>query len=107
MVLALALTLSVAPQGQTYFEEQGFTSPDVSLGPIIGYFFGVVVIMAIILFLIPLSALRVVFRVLFSLMFAWGVFIITGFTIPLPAAPASPFPASRHGPRGPPAAWRA
>ena len=76
MVLALALTLSVAPQGQTYFEEPGFTSPDVSLGPIIGYFFGVVVIMAIILFLIPLSALRVVFRVLFSLMFAWGVFII-------------------------------
>lgn len=86
MVLALALTLSVAPQGQTYFEEQGFVSPDVSLGPIIGYFFGVVAVMAVILFLIPLSALRVVFRVLFSLMFAWGVFIITGFTMPLAAS---------------------
>ena len=68
MVLALALTLSVAPQGQTYFEEQGFVSPDVSLGPIVGYFFGVVVVMAVVLFLIPLSALRVAFRVLFSLL---------------------------------------
>jgi presenilin-like A22 family membrane protease len=86
MVLALALTLSVAPQGQTYFEEQGFVSPDVSLGPIVGYFFGVVVVMAVVLFLIPLSALRVAFRVLFSLMFAWGVFIITGFTMPLAAS---------------------
>jgi presenilin-like A22 family membrane protease len=86
MVLALALTLSVAPRSQTYFEEQGFASPDVSLGPIVGYFFGVVVVMAVVLFLIPLNALRVVFRVLFSLMFAWGVFIITGFTIPLPSS---------------------
>ncbi len=83
MVLALALTLSVAPRGQTYFEEQGFTSPDVSLGPIVGYFFGVVIVMAVVLFFIPLSALRVVFRVLFSLMFAWGVLIVTGFTMPM------------------------
>jgi len=83
MVLALALTLSVAPQGQTYFEEQNFDSPDISLGPIVLYFFGVVVVMALILFLIPLDKLRLVFRVLFALMFAWGVLIITGFTLPM------------------------
>ena len=83
MVLALALTLSVAPQGQTYFEEQNFTSPDISLGPIVAYFFGVVVVMALILFFIPLNKLRFVFRVLFSLMFAWGVLIVTGFTLPM------------------------
>ena len=83
MVLALALTLSVAPQGQTYFEEQNFESPDISVGPIVGYFFGVVVVMALILFLIQLDKLRLVFRVLFALMFAWGVVIITGFTLPM------------------------
>ncbi|MGD9142498.1 MAG: presenilin family intramembrane aspartyl protease, partial [Dehalococcoidia bacterium] len=83
MVLALVLTLSVAPQGQTYFEEQNFESPDYSLGPIVAYFFGVVVVMALILFLIPLDKLKLVFRVLFGLMFAWGVLIVTGFTLPV------------------------
>ena len=83
MVLALALTLSVAPQGQTYFEEQNFESPDISVGPIVLYFFGVVTVMALILILIPLDKLRLVFRVLFALMFAWGVLIITGFTLPM------------------------
>jgi presenilin-like A22 family membrane protease len=83
MVLALALALSVAPQGQTYFEEQNFESPDVSVGPIVGYFFGVVVVMAVILFFIPLNMLRLVFRVLFALLFAWGILIVTGFSFPM------------------------
>ncbi|HEY97695.1 MAG TPA: hypothetical protein G4O16_05885 [Dehalococcoidia bacterium] len=83
MVLALVLALANARQGETYFEEQGFVSPDISIGPIIGYFFGVVIVIALILFFIPLGKLRLVFRVLFALMFAWGVLIISGFSLPM------------------------
>lgn len=86
MVLALVLALANARQGETYFEEQGFVSPDVSIGPIIGYFFGVVIVIALILFFIPIKALRLVFRVLFALMFGWGVYIMAGFSLPMWAA---------------------
>ncbi len=86
MVLALVLALANARKGEIYFEEQGFASPDISVGPIIGYFFGVVVVIALILFFIPLNTLRLVFRVLFALMFGWGVFVMAGFSLPIWAA---------------------
>ncbi len=82
MVMALALTIYAAYQEQLYVEINQIISPDVSLGPIVAYFFGVVVVMALVLFIIPLSKLRLVFRVLFALMFAWGVFIVVGLTLP-------------------------
>jgi presenilin-like A22 family membrane protease len=85
-VLALVLALANARQGETYFEEQGFVSPNISIGPIIGYFFGVVIVIALILFIIPLSKLRLVFRVLFALMFGWGVLIMAGFSLTIWAA---------------------
>ena len=53
MVLALALTFYVAYQQKLYVEEQQIVSPDISLGPIIAYFFGVVVLVGLVLFLIP------------------------------------------------------
>ena len=86
MVLALALTFYVAAREQVFFEENQIVSPDISLGPIIAYFFGVVVLLALVLFIIPLSKLRLVFRVLFALMFGWGVFIVTALTLPTVAA---------------------
>ena len=54
-----------------------------SLGPILIYFFAVVIIMGVALFLIPISALKSVFRVLFAFLFSWGVFIILIFWLPL------------------------
>ena len=86
MVLALALTFYVAYQQKLYVEEQQIVSPDISLGPIIAYFFGVVVLVGLVLFLIPLSKLKLVFRVLFALMFAWGVFIVVALTLPTAVA---------------------
>ncbi len=86
MVLALALTFYVAAQEQVFFEENQIVSPDISLGPVIAYFFGVVVILALVLFFIPLRLLRQVFKVLFALMFGWGVLIVAGLTLPSPAA---------------------
>jgi len=86
MVLALALAFYVSSQERVFFEENEIVSPDVSLGPIVLYFFGVVVLLAVVLFFIPLRMLRLVFRVLFALMFGYGVFIVTALTWPLAAA---------------------
>jgi len=86
IVLGLALTLAVAPRQKEYVEVNEITPPTVSAGPGIAYFFGVVAVMALVLFIIPLSKLKLVFRLLFALMFAWGVFIMTFLTLPYPAA---------------------
>lgn len=57
-----------------------------SLGPILIYFFAVVIVMGIVLFLIPMSALRNVLRVMFAFLFAWGFFIALVFWIPVTIA---------------------
>lgn len=88
MVLALTLALYEAIREKLFIEANQIVSPDISLGPVIIYFFGVVVILALILLITPLSKLRLVFRILFALMFAWGVFVITALI--LPAAVAYP-----------------
>jgi presenilin-like A22 family membrane protease len=84
--LSLALSLFVAIHEKSFAEVHEIESPDVSLGPITAYFFGVVAVMAIILFIIPLDKLRLFFRILFALMFAWGAFIVSYFFMPDPAA---------------------
>ena len=81
MVLALALTFYVASQEKIFLEANQIVSPSISLGPVVAYFFGVVLVLALVLFVIPSSKLRLVFRVLFALMFAWGVFIITALIL--------------------------
>ena len=86
MVLALTLALYVAIREKLFFEANQIVSPDISLGPVIAYFFGVVVALALILFIIPLSKLRLVFRILFTLMFAWGIFIVIALILPPAAA---------------------
>ncbi len=86
MAVALAFSLFVATNEQVFFEEQQFVSPDISLWPILVYFFAVVAVVAIILFIIPLSKLKYFFRILFTLMFAWGVFMVSFLFMPDPVA---------------------
>jgi presenilin-like A22 family membrane protease len=86
MALSLALTLFVAVRQKTFVEEEQIVSPDVSLGPVVLYFFGVVVVIAFILFFLPFRMLKLVFRVLFTIMFAWGVFIVVVLVLPTAAA---------------------
>lgn len=86
MAVALAFSLFIATYEKAFTTEQQITSPDVSLWPILLYFFGVVAVVAVILFLIPLSKLRFFFRILFAFMFAWGIFIASYFFLPDPAA---------------------
>lgn len=57
--------------------------PVGSLGPIIIYFFALVVVLGIILALIPISALRLLLRIIFALLFTWGTFIILILWFPL------------------------
>ncbi len=86
MILALTLALYVAIREKLFFEANQIVSPDISLGPVIAYFFSVVVVLALILFIIPLSKLQLIFRILFTLMFAWGVFIVIVLILPQAAA---------------------
>ncbi len=70
-----------APPGETQ-------APDVgSLGPIVIYFASVVIVLGIVLFFVPVSALRSILRIVFALLFSWGIFIIL-YIFRVPAAPA-------------------
>jgi presenilin-like A22 family membrane protease len=82
MVVALAFSLFIATYEKSFFEEQQFASPDISLWPILVYFFAVVAVVAVILFIIPLSKLKWFFRILFAIMFAWGVFMVSFLFVP-------------------------
>jgi len=86
MVLAQALALCLAIREKAFFEVNRIVSPDISFIPATAYFFGVVLLLALVLFFIPLHRLRLVFRVLFALVFGWGVFIVLALSLPLPAA---------------------
>ena len=54
-----------------------------ALLPQIIYFFIVIVVMGLILYFIPMWALKKVFRAIFAVLFAWGVFIALVFWAPL------------------------
>jgi presenilin-like A22 family membrane protease len=54
-----------------------------SVGPILIYFFSVVIVLGIILFLVPIKILRIILKAVFALMFAWGVFIVLVFWTPV------------------------
>ncbi|MDP3879279.1 MAG: presenilin family intramembrane aspartyl protease [Dehalococcoidales bacterium] len=91
LVMAQSLTLHVAFREKLYLEANQISSPDISLGPVLVYFFGVVVLLGLVLFFLPVNKLRVVFRVAFAVMLGWGAFISTVFTLPgyLPYAAAA------------------
>jgi presenilin-like A22 family membrane protease len=57
-----------------------------SLIPILVYFVALVIVVGLVLFFIPLSALKYLFRILFAFLFTWGVFILCVFWLPLWAA---------------------
>jgi presenilin-like A22 family membrane protease len=82
MAAALALTLFVAGKQKVFVEEQGYASPDVGVSYVTLYFFGVVALTAVLLFVIPLRWLNLVFRGLFTLMYAWGFFIVASLLVP-------------------------
>jgi presenilin-like A22 family membrane protease len=57
-----------------------------SLGPVLIYILAAAAMFGLTLSLIPLTALKLVIRLLFALLFSWGAFIVTVFYLPLPLA---------------------
>jgi presenilin-like A22 family membrane protease len=55
-----------------------------ALGPILTYIFVAVAVLGVTLYKIPLTALKVLLRLLFALLFSWGAFIASVFYVPLP-----------------------
>ena len=82
MAVSLVVSLYTAARQKVVVEQQGIPSPDVSLPPALLYFLGSVAIMALVLFFIPLNRLRLVFRIVFALMYAWGTLIIVWLVWP-------------------------
>jgi presenilin-like A22 family membrane protease len=113
-VVAQILILLVAPRIDPFLEENNIDIPtqpsapiswwpgevtlpdgeviDVpahsALGPILIYILAAAAVLGITLSKIPLTALKVILRLLFALLFSWGAFIATVFYVPLPAAVA-------------------
>jgi presenilin-like A22 family membrane protease len=57
-----------------------------SLGPIVIYFVVVTAGLSLILLFVPRSALKLILRLIFAFLFAWGAFIAFVFWIPFPGA---------------------
>lgn len=83
LVVAQAATLAIALQQKTFVEENQIVAPEVSLGFPVAYFFGTIIIMGLILFLIPVYVLKRVLKALFTLVYCWGIFIVLGLTLTL------------------------
>jgi presenilin-like A22 family membrane protease len=57
-----------------------------SLLPILIYFLSAVIVIGIVLFVIPVSALKTVFKVIFAFLFTWSIFVISILWLPLIAS---------------------
>jgi presenilin-like A22 family membrane protease len=83
LILAISQTLTfyVAFREKDFLEYYQITPPQVSLGLPIIYFFGAVILLGVILFLVPVAKLRIFFRIMFVFLFCWGVFIFFGLSL--------------------------
>jgi presenilin-like A22 family membrane protease len=82
-VLGAAIALVVASRAQVYIEAGELIPPEVPVQSPLIYFFSAVVILGIVLFFIPITRLRLVFRILFLVLFAWGIFVLELLFVPI------------------------
>lgn len=82
LIACLALTFYLAVRVKAFLEASQITPPQVSLQLPLAYFFGAVIVLGIILFLIPISKLRMALRVMFAFLYFWGMFIALGLSLP-------------------------
>jgi len=86
LITCQALTLYVAFREKHFVEAYQITPPEISLELPLIYFLGAVVLLGAILLLVPVDKLRIAFRIMFTLLFAWGLFITLGLSLPILAA---------------------
>ncbi|MDO8567143.1 MAG: presenilin family intramembrane aspartyl protease [Dehalococcoidales bacterium] len=79
---AEALTVYTAFREKDFVEVNQIESPQYTLAYPVVYFFDVVSVMGAILFLIPVSKLRLVLKAMFAFLFAWGTFVVLGLSLP-------------------------
>ena len=83
-VLGAIATLYIASREKAFLEANPqFTPPQVSAGVPLVYFLGVVLVLGVVLFLIPVSKLRWVMKILFTALYAWGMFIVMALSLPI------------------------
>jgi len=80
-IITLWPQTTIAPSGQVT-ETPAYSS----LGPILIYFFAVVVVLGVVLFIVPVTTIKLILKGLFAFLFAWGIFIILVMWLPLAAA---------------------
>jgi presenilin-like A22 family membrane protease len=82
-ILGAALASFVASRELKYLKANPqIIVPEVSPQFPVIYFFSAVLVIGLVLFLIPVSKLKWVFRILFVLLYAWGVFVVLALTLP-------------------------
>ena len=86
LITSQTFTLYVASQEKHFWETYQITPPQISLQLPLLYFFGSVVLLGAILLLVPVNKLRIVFRIMFTFLFAWGMFITLVLSLSILAA---------------------
>jgi presenilin-like A22 family membrane protease len=81
--LGVALAYFVAYQAINILEANNIVLPqEESPGLPLAYFFSAVVLLGVVLFLIPISRLRLLMAILFVALYSWGVFIVLAVLLP-------------------------
>ncbi|MFC1995801.1 presenilin family intramembrane aspartyl protease [Chloroflexota bacterium] len=86
LIIAQIIALYTAFREKDFIEANQIAPPQVSLTLPVLYFFGAVLVLGVILFLLPIDKLRMVFKIMFTVLFAWGIFITLGLSLPMLAA---------------------
>ncbi len=83
LILAQVITFVIVPHEKSYVEVNQFPSPQAGLHIPIIYFFAAVVVLGLVLFLIPVSKLRLILTFLFTFIYVWGLFILFSLFFPV------------------------
>lgn len=82
LILAEVIAFSIVPRQKTFVEVYNFPSPQVGVQFPLVYFFVAVIVIGLLLFFVPVSKLRLLLTILFTLIFVWGIFIVFNLIFP-------------------------
>ncbi len=83
LITAQIITLIITEREKVFVVVNNFPSPQEGIQFPIIYFFASVVVIGLILFFIPVNKLRILLVILFTFIYAWGIFILLTLFSPL------------------------
>lgn len=86
LVVAEAFTIYFASLEKAFVEANQISAPQIPLQLPIIYFFGAAAALGVVLFLVPVSALRILLKAMFASLFSYGMFIVLFLSLPLALA---------------------